>query len=246
MYAYVAISSWTGCIHQPRCYSWFLQNCELIWEEQGLFRVWGRGGSLGVNARKDEQDYSEVLSTPRSSSNKLAEICQPPSWAQRPSCAALSWHKHQQCWSQVMLFKGKLGAPSCLLSPLGAQQTSDMGRDVDLLWVCAENFHSFPLLPQFLFHSPTPALQNFSFACSGSSRTCNEHWTWQQTLQQWEEIPSLFVYILRVSPPSRCTECISAVSLEWSMDFNPVFTEWRQVPLLGGQLSCSKTCNLML
>lgn len=51
---------------------------------------------------------SEALSMPRSSSNKCAEIAQPPCWAQGPLCTALSWHKHYRA-AQVMLFKGNMG-----------------------------------------------------------------------------------------------------------------------------------------
>lgn len=81
------------------------------------------------NARKDKQDYSEVLSIPRSSSNKHAEICQPPSWAQKPSCTALSCPSTSGAGHRSRCLKGNRSS----LCSLGAQETSGMGRGVDLL-----------------------------------------------------------------------------------------------------------------
>lgn len=97
-------------------------------------------------------------------------MCQPPSWAQKASCTALSCPSTSGAGHRSRCLKGNRSS----LCSLGAQETSGMGRGVDLLWVWAENFHSFPLLSEFLFHSPTPALQNFS--------SCQ---FWKQQDMQW-------------------------------------------------------------
>lgn len=128
------------------------------------------------NARKDKQDSSEVLSIPRSRSNKHAGICQSPSWAQRPSCALLcpgtstSTAGHRSCCLEG---KWELPFASCLHGEHRRHLTweevwisYEFGLRISTFFPCSlSSYFTAPLLP---CRTPAPA-------GSGSSRTCSEH-----------------------------------------------------------------------
>lgn len=150
-----------------------------------------------------------VLLCPGTSTSRAGHrsCCLQGKW-ELPLASCLHWeHRRHLTWEEVWLSceSGVRISTLCPCSPLSQPPTCPAGLQ---------------LLP--------------ALGAAGHAVSTELSVAWQQSLQNCEEAPLFFVYILGVAPPSKCTDCLRELQSLWNGARTLMWSPQTEVSLLGG------------